>query len=109
MYAVIVIYLNWLYPLYHWGYRRILVLPVGRSRTIAQRKRRNFRKLDDPVSQGMIYKTQWFLFLFRGKFSENQALKRRELAIYQDLGDRCMTGIALAELAECTYNLGSMK
>lgn len=66
-----------------------------------------FRKLDDPVSQGMIYKTQWFLFLFRGKFSENLALKRRELEIYQDLGDRCMTGIAHAELAECAYHLGS--
>jgi DNA-binding SARP family transcriptional activator/predicted ATPase len=65
-----------------------------------------YQKLDDPVSQGMIYKTQWFLFLFRGKFIENLALKKRELAIYQDLGDRCMTGIALAELAECAYHLG---
>ena len=65
-----------------------------------------YQKLDDPVSHGMIYKTQWFLFSFRGKFSENLVLKKRELAIYQDLGDRCMTGIAHAELAECSYHLG---
>ena len=65
-----------------------------------------FEALDDPVSQGMIYKTQGFLFLFQGNYADHLALKQRESAIYRDLGDRRMVGLSYSEEGECYYHLG---
>jgi tetratricopeptide (TPR) repeat protein len=44
--------------------------------------------------------------LVQGKFEEAYALKQRELAVYQNLGDRRMIGIAHTEIGEILYHQG---
>jgi tetratricopeptide (TPR) repeat protein len=65
-----------------------------------------FQKLDDPASEGMVYKALGYLLFFEGRFAENLALKHRELRTYTDLGDLRLAGIAHAEVGECLLHLG---
>jgi len=66
----------------------------------------HFQRVDDPSTQVMIYMTLGYLLLAQGKFEECFVLKQQELEIYQDIGDRRMIGIALAEIGEVLCHLG---
>jgi DNA-binding SARP family transcriptional activator/predicted ATPase len=66
----------------------------------------HFQRVDDPSTQVMIYMTLGYLLLAQGKFEECLVLKQQELEIYQDIGDRRMIGIALAEIGEVLCHLG---
>jgi tetratricopeptide (TPR) repeat protein len=50
--------------------------------------------------------TLGYLLLVQGKFEEAYALKQRELAVYQDSGDRRMIGIAHTEIGEILFHQG---
>ena len=66
----------------------------------------SFQLVEDPSTQGMIFMALGYLLLVQGKFEDYYALKRRELEIYQDLGDNRMTGKACIEIGEVLYHLG---
>ncbi|MBN2046174.1 MAG: hypothetical protein JW757_14215 [Anaerolineales bacterium] len=65
-----------------------------------------FQRVDDPSTRVMIFMTLGYLWMVQGRFEDAFALKQRELAVYQDLGDRRMVGIARAEVGEILYHLG---
>jgi len=67
---------------------------------------KNFQLLEEPSTQGMIFMTLGYLLLVQGKFEDYYTLKRRELGIYQNLGDNRMVGIAYVEIGEVLYHLG---
>ena len=67
---------------------------------------KHFQRVDDPSTQVIIFMTLGYLLLVQGKFEEAYALKQRELAVYQDIGDRRMIGIAHAEIGEILYHQG---
>ena len=67
---------------------------------------KNFQLVEDPSTQGMIFMTLGYLLLVQGKFEDYYALKRRELEIYQNLGDSRMVGKAYAEIGEVYCHLG---
>lgn len=66
----------------------------------------HFLRVEDSTLQAMVFMTQGYLLSVQGKFAEGYMLKQRELAIYQDIGDRRMIGIALAEIGEYLCHLG---
>jgi DNA-binding SARP family transcriptional activator/predicted ATPase len=66
----------------------------------------HFQRVDDPPTQVMIFMTLGYLLLVQGKFEEAYMLKQRELAVYQDLGDRRMIGIANTEIGEILCHQG---
>jgi tetratricopeptide (TPR) repeat protein len=66
----------------------------------------NFGLVEDPSTQVMIFKTLGYLLSVQGKFEENMTLKQRELEVVQDIGDRRMIGITLAEIGESYCHLG---
>ena len=70
---------------------------------------KNFRLVDDPATQVMTFMTLGYLLDVQGKFDDFWALKRRELEIYQDIGDRRMMGIACAEIGEALCHLGKYR
>jgi DNA-binding SARP family transcriptional activator/predicted ATPase len=67
---------------------------------------KHFQRVDDPSTQVMILMTLGYLLLVQGKFEEAYALKQRELAVYQDSGDRRMIGIAHTEIGEILFHQG---
>jgi len=67
---------------------------------------KNFQAVEDPSTQSMIIKTLGYLLLVQGDFEENLILKRRELEIVQELGDRRMMGIVQAEIGEVCCHMG---
>lgn len=68
---------------------------------------KNFKLVDDPSAQVMVFMTLGYLLSVQGKFEENLSLKQRELEIYQNIGDRRMMGIAHAEIGEVLCHLGN--
>ena len=67
---------------------------------------KHFHRVDDPSTQVMILMALGYLLLVQGKFEEANALKQRELAVYQDIGDRRMIGIAHTEIGEILCHQG---
>ena len=67
---------------------------------------KHFQRVDDPSTQVMILMALGYLLLVQGKFEEAYALKQRELAVYQDIGDRRMIGIAHTEIGEILCHQG---
>lgn len=65
-----------------------------------------FQAMDDPVSQVMIFKTMGYLHSINGEFPAILALRQQEIAYYQEIGDRRMTGITHAEIGEALIHLG---
>jgi len=54
----------------------------------------------------MISKTLGYLLLAQGNFDECKALKQREFALVQDIGDVRLIGITLAEIGETLCHMG---
>jgi tetratricopeptide (TPR) repeat protein len=77
-----------------------------KAEALLQEGVRYFQMVDDPAPQVMIIKTLGYLLLVRGDFEETLALKRHELEINQEIGDRRMTGITQAEVGEVLSHLG---
>ena len=77
-----------------------------KAEALLQEGIRNFQIVDDPAPQVMIIKTLGYLLLVRGDFEETLALKRHELEINREIGDRRMTGITQAEVGEVLSHLG---
>jgi DNA-binding SARP family transcriptional activator/predicted ATPase len=79
---------------------------IEKAEPLLRESIKNFQLVDDPSTQVMVFMTLGYLLSVQGRFIENLALKRRELEIYQDIGDRRMTGIAYAEVGEVLCHLG---
>lgn len=67
---------------------------------------KNLKLVEDPSTSLMVLKTQGYLLLAQGKFEACNALKQHELELVQDIGDRHLIGITLAEIGEILYHLG---
>lgn len=66
----------------------------------------SFRQVSDLSTEVMVIKTLGYLKIAQGRFGESLALKKRELEIVQDSGDRRMLGIVQAEIGEIYTHLG---
>jgi tetratricopeptide (TPR) repeat protein len=77
-----------------------------RAEPLLKESIKNFQLVDDPSTQAMIFKTLGYLLSVQGEFAESLALKKRELVIYQEIGDLRMMGIAHAEIGEIYCHQG---
>lgn len=79
---------------------------VEKAEALLSESVKSFRLVEDPATQVMVFMTLGYLLLTQGKFDEFCTLKQRELEICQEIGDRRMMGLALAEIGEALYHMG---
>jgi DNA-binding SARP family transcriptional activator/predicted ATPase len=79
---------------------------LEKAKPLLEESIRSFQMISDPSTEVMTIKTRSYLVNTQGNFSEGLELKKRELQIVQESGDRRMLGIVQAEIGEIFTHLG---
>ncbi len=79
---------------------------VKKAEPLLRESVKQFQLVEDPSTKMMAFKTLGYLLLVQGKFEECLTMKRQELEVIRDIGDRRMIGVALTEMGEVLYHLG---
>jgi predicted negative regulator of RcsB-dependent stress response len=94
---------------------RLYVLGIGelyheyqmeKAEPLLKQSIKNLELVEDLSTQVLVFKTHGYLLLAQGKFAECYDLKRLELKVVQEIGDRRLTGVAHAEIGEVLCHLG---